>query len=332
MATAVKELVKEETLREKTSRLAKATAKVRNELKKANIPAVVRTSTNGNIEVFTIEINEKKLRLWSGIADIEVLVSKPQRQAVINVVEAERVVTEEVNLRSIRKHRVGLEPKEKLHVTTKLRDMLIDNFPIVFPNPDVVKFRVTELKEVKRTDGLKVEPQDAYYNFTAKVTATVPASTQSFLVGYDEHDLFISMLPSKPSSVKHAHELLRPPGVGKDAIRQGEFFFQPVNKTVGEYLDRLIAKRPDFIDDASYPIERQNGQESTHYCVMVTPPGKVYRGKQFTIGWVTDRRSRGYRKPAESHHDPLFLTDWHEIIPNLEIEPPSSVSGRQTFD
>lgn len=312
---------------------AKVAREITAQLKAVGIKATVPVKPRRNEEVFMLTMNETSnaISVWPGVSHVEVKGDKKYKQAVINVIEKKRTVTETVELNHV--WMKGLPASAQANNTqalvAALRQRFIDAFPVRFPNPDLVSWSVTKFEEMTDedddADGIPIIERD-YRTFKAQVTASVPASTQSFLVGQDETAQFISMLPKKATSVEQAHKILRPKGVTDKALRQGEWFFEPVSEQVSKQLDALVAKQPHIMDDV-YPLESED--ETTHYCVQVTIP-KDKKPRLFTIGWVTDRRRvrRGRRAGGRfSHHDPLWLGDWHEVIKNTEIEPPPSVSG-----
>lgn len=315
--------------------------KVAAELKKFGIKAKGYVSTpeaavdNKDVFLLSLDENDQSVRVWPGIAQVEVKGSKTHKQAVLNVVEKQRVITHEVEFT----RRFSKKPG---NISADLRERFISNFPIALPNRDVVSWDLTDFKsEVEQDAYPSLVESTKRYKVSATVTATVPTTTQSFLVGQDETSQFISMLPKKAKSVEEAHKILRPKRVTSDAIRQGEWFFQPVSEALSKILDAKVAEQPDIMDDV-YPLDKE-GDESTHWCTQVTLSESKYKGKYaeriFTIGWVTDRRRRlrtTRRRSGRrtfSHHAPLFLADWHEIIKNREIEPPPSLSGQaRTWD
>lgn len=177
----------------------------------------------------------------------------------------------------------------------------------------------------------------------AKVTAHVPESNQTFLIGTDETSQFVCGLPTRVRTVKAAHKALRPPGIPANCPRQGEWFFVPATATEKKLIEAHIAKDLSNlgstwlgdtlnIQHSSYyktvDSYRDDG-DSTHAAVLSVnlPTRKTPRSNPtfttFVRGYIVDdRRSEG----RESRHDPLWLNDWHRPVHNLEEDMPGQDS------
>lgn len=271
-------------------------------------------------EFFTMTIDTKdELLLHPGIADVKVIGDPKFKQAVIVVTEGKRTVTRTVEGRvympwdfrdklrkAEREAKKNLKAGEKLEKpkpwtanSSAIRSMAIQNFPITIPgNP---KFKVKVIKHEKPY------PEADREAFTAEVTATVENETVTyFLVGLDEKKQFISQLPSAASSVEEAHKLLMPSGAdAKGVVRQGEWFFKPVDAATEKALNELMAKRGGLPHVT--PMERG----SAHHGVRLT-----YQKKNYAKGFIVDRRT--------ARHHVVFLTKWHEILRNAEVVPKPS--------
>ena len=324
MATATLERPVEEAPKERPKSQGQLLGeKIAKKLEGFGIAAKTYVRGPSGPEIFSLAIDKGKIMLWPGAAEITVYGTSKQRQVVINAIEKRRKVTHEVTLvrmwsggTTLR----GLGPKE-VRITKNLRAELIRQFPVAFPDQDAVQWEVSNLQETTKPPPVETFNNKEYRDFKATVTATVPASRQSFLVGYDESALFISMLPKLAKSVKDAHKMLRPKGVDHRAVRQGEWFFQPAPEPIAKQLDARVAKNPDLMGRSKrLGGFRMGGNETTHQADYIR-----HRGKYYAIGWVTDRR--------KTHHAPLFLADWHRIVRNREIEPPAQhAARRRTFD
>ena len=145
-------------------------------------------------------------------------------------------------------------------------------------------------------------PDDFRQIWHCRITATVPASTSYFLIGFDEKHMFVSMLPRRIVTVKEAHAALFPRYLkGRKYVRQGEFFFSPVN----EREERTIRKffmvlHFDVQRDAA--IEKQNG-DSDHFASCWMKCHEV----QYVHSLIRHDR-----------HAPLFLNGWHRVFVNRE--------------
>lgn len=261
--------------------------------------------------MFTIAIQGDEVLVWPGAAEkVEVYGSSKNKQAVINVIEKARTVTKTVTAKV-----------NQYGPTVPGDATFTQRFPIVFPNPRNVTWSVTDKKHVAK----KTDPKDRVgygeRTFTAKVKATVKASNQSMLVGYDEHALFVSILPKRVKSVAEAHRVLRPRGVSDKAVRQGEWFFDPVSDTVGNSIDRYLRRNPSRLEFGSPDGAKWTG---THRTTRITMNRRTY-----AIGYVVDVRG----EKTETHHEPLWLNDWHRVTKNTELEPPRNMGNqRRSFD
>jgi hypothetical protein len=139
------------------------------------------------------------------------------------------------------------------------------------------------------------------------VRANVPASVVNLLMGMDESHNFIAGVPGNPRTVHQAHERLAtivgedPEQLRRHALRQGEWFFMPVDHTTDLLLPRMFDHR-----EANFRLE--GGWHE------VADAGVTHVGRNefvFARGRVRDRR-RG-------HHAPLFLRGWHRVIRNNEL-------------
>lgn len=295
------------------STIAKA-EKLAAQMDRFNVPTTAfRRGPNGT-DVFSISIRGGEVMVWAGTAETTVHGSKKHRQVVLNVEEKARKVSHDVTIDAWAYSHAKLSGHESA---------LRNRFPVSFPASASVKWSYTGWKETTHEDAKKqigkTEPGNR--KFTAKVTATVPATSQSFLVGYDEHNLFVSMLPKKANSVEAAHAMLRPKGVTDAAERQGEWFFEPVSENTSATLDRYVGRNPAALTYSRLRLgSRDGGDHRTLHMEM--------RGKTYAIGFVIDRRGE-----RSTHHEPLWLADWHQIFRNTEVQAPASVgTQRRSWD
>lgn len=299
MATAV------ETKELSTEEIFAQTERMVERICRFDVPAAsYRRGPNGK-DVFTVGIVAGEVRVWAGIAKVVVRGSSEHRQVVLNVTEETRTITREVTFD------VYVGPDYLQQSARDAERRARESFPVQLPRTPEPKFSVTGLKEVTSKKDLERNEGRTEFSrkFSAKVTARVPATSQALLIGYDEHDLFVAALPKQAASVADAHKMLRPKGVDDRAVRQGEWFFQPVTESVGASLDRMLRSRPGALQ-----YGRLGGSwDSTHHALRVTRGNRTY-----AIGYVVD--VRGER--ASTHHEPLWLEDWHEVIRNQEVQVP----------
>lgn len=313
-------------------------------VEKFGVPAVPYKKGPDGPDIFSVALTRGKVWVWPGRAEVDIKGSSAKRQVVLNITENKRVVKHTVNI-SQNGRRAGIydESTSNLKKVTKgtvfactsfLEDRFRRAFPVTFPDPDRVKWKIGEITV---REDLEYVDRYTHIDLTAEVTAIVPASKQALLVGYDEEDLFVSMLPKQAKSVADAHKLLIPKGVDNRAVRQGEWFFQPVSEKLSEELDNQVAQDPNILgtpEDLSYEYPGdQVASRSDHYATVIHHKNKLY-----AIGFVTDHRHKNRRGTKKPHHQPLFLCDWHEVIRNNEIQVeqvtqrPGSRRRRQTWD
>jgi hypothetical protein len=144
--------------------------------------------------------------------------------------------------------------------------------------------------------------------YVKQIRATVVADikarasdNQSLLMGVDETYNFVAALPDTARSVRDAHDLLRG-DVTKGSPRQGEWFFEKIDKDLGSKLDEIATNTPWRVS------QRGLGDlGTTHFAMQTldTPEGL------FATGYIIDSRRR--------HHKGLYLSDWHKVVRNREV-------------
>lgn len=231
-----------------------------------------------------------EIKIWEKISgDIDVATSNKYQQVLVNVNEDTRYVDLKV-----RAHDSGT--RKNVSRDYAERTLLSINRNLVTANG--ARARVIELDDPVVTEGR--EGRYYWYAFTGKIRWTIPASKQTMLMGMDEKYQFIAALRDPVDSVAKAHDALRPEGVSRNAIRQGEWFFLPVNKAMQETLDEEAFSRPDKIHSSSLGGTTHRVQQRL-----------TYDGKAYAVGYVIDNR--------KAHHEPLWLPTWHEIVRNREL-------------
>ena len=136
------------------------------------------------------------------------------------------------------------------------------------------------------------------------------------LVGCDERQLFMCELPKPCTSVKQAHEALRPAAVPKTTIRQGEWFFVPV--TDHEHGNIKLALR------GNHAVIRRN-EAINRYIPRAGKPHIVEEILPFGGVFV-----RGAVRHPD--HKTIQLRSWHRVVKNLEVVQNRSILGGTWMD
>jgi hypothetical protein len=166
--------------------------------------------------------------------------------------------------------------------------------------------------------------------FEDQVRRTTEAKRR-FLVGMDEQHLFIAQLTRPATSVKQAHEGLRPRGVpaGRRAkkigiVRQGEWFFQPAS---AEELRAVTRHMKAVGVETNLRIGRGRGamrgrpHVASESVLLVTREERTpvfHRGK--TVGFQTSRETIEFVRGRVKHpdHHTIELEGWHKVFLNTE--------------
>ena len=238
--------------------------------------------------------SERRTKLFYSMGAIEpdkvkVYGNKKLRQAVISVCEKARKVKFEA---SVEFH--SSNTLEGLKNTIKNKrldaDVVFELCPVSIPlNED-------QIYDLEYTMKL-ISAEELPHNWKAQIefVLDVPKTEIYLLVGYDEDDLFISALPAKATSVKKAHEILRPEGLSKKAIRTGEFFLEPVEKLPTSLHDKYLERG---IHDSDHIAD---------FMVMKYD-------SQYVTGQIEHKR-----------HKTVVLNTWYKVVRNNEIEAPADV-------
>lgn len=241
----------------------------------------------GNSDIFALDIRRARAHdvrsehfiAWMGKADNTVQVQafdKAERQLVLFVREAQRSFAETVPEWAMRR--------------------------IVSPVGSFTWRRIVAQK-------VGVEPRDLVVRSDGSVVVqrSTSGSGRHMLVGCDERQLFMCELPKPCTSIKQAHEALRPKTLPKNekVIRQGEWFFVPANDVTPGIVHRNTAINR-FIPRAGKP----------HIVDEIGLADAVYaRG--------------GVRHPD---HKTIKLRGWHRVVKNLEVVQNRSILGGTWID
>lgn len=278
-------------------------------LRKAGIVATDYKRGPFGKDPFCISIQpDKKLgivKYWNGIADVDVVANKRHHQAILDVQEHGRNIPRKVQWRQWGK----ANPRQ-------IEIAAIREFNNKVNLPNIAKYTVTLLHETE----LNFSPERNLhgemvkeYMYYCTVEARVRGSHQQLLVGIDEKYHFIAALPRGAQSVEEAHRILRPPRLSKKAIRQGEWFFTPVSPARSAKLDDMA--RRGLVQ--SLLLENFSSHRALQTIRL--------DGESYVVGYVTDDRA--------THHDSLYLDNWHKVVRNREVVlSVSQAPRRRTWD
>lgn len=247
--------------------------------------------------ICTVGTHMDVVRVWSGLADIDVRPDRTKRQAVMNIVEGDRQIEKVYGIMP-KKGADGRISQDTIHFVGQRA------FPVGVPEGAEFSFEVLDyhyiMKQWRSTgEGLKI-----------RGTMKMPNTKLSLLVGMDEVAQFISALPENHvDSVAEAHDLLRG-NVPTHARRQGEWFFVPVDHHESIAIDRYLRR-----GEAAFRAAQLEPGSNHHASVLIT----VNR-KRYAVGVVADLRG--------DRHYPLVLPTWHRVERNRELAVPASMSQR----
>lgn len=241
------------------------------------------------------------LRVWIPEGtDVEISTNKKKSQAVLRVVEKARKVRNYVDVY------IGQFAVEELAVKKE-------------SNPTLEKLK--EIHNRERNYDLNVNELGTYTfvpnsTFVPERTDIHPAgwghvrvygysktrkTTTTFLIGVDENKHFVSVLKEHVDTVDEAHQSLRPEGLSDQAVRQGEWFFDPIDEEEElEILRDMAVNRQKF---QRSPLEWSSSHSAKSH---------TYNKQRFAIGKVKDKR-RGYHKALE-------LRRLHRVVRNNEVK------------
>lgn len=308
---------------------AQASEKLANKINKSGAHAVPykRRVLRGAGFFLTRTRDAKAIRLWleEKDADVSMAISKAHQQAVLNVQEDEREIQQSLGMYLA----VGgrLSRATLLESPDRLRRAILEQaegtHPFVGVDDDKVTVGISDRSLALVRQEIESNHESYYPVYPmVRYTASLPKSDSSFLVGIDETAHFVAMLPEKAATVKEAHELLKPKTLGKGWVRQGEWFFQPVDKDLNMELSEhfLSTHANQSLRGMKSSLEfGDNGEGSTHMA-----PKIIYKGRTYARGLVEDI--------VRGKHKTLELPTWHEVLRNREVAVPLSMQTRAVFD
>jgi hypothetical protein len=256
------------------------------------------------------------LRVWfpEG-AEIKLSTDKRKKQAVLNIREAARAIQNKTWNLSIKfahsldanARSVAIEKFIKKHGQSQRVDYKF--FIKAFPNQGNISDRHVLVNFV---------PNSTFYPKQVEITPSASSSgrfqvkfygvsktrrtSTCFLLGVDEKKHFISVLKKPVTTVSEAHAELRP-DVSDKAIRQGEWFFDPVSVEEEVEILRARVTNTHYQRTDQRPLESGSSHVASHF---------FHKGKQYAVGNVRDRRS-GY-------HATLTLPRLSRVVRNNERE------------
>lgn len=260
-------------------------------------------------EFFGITLDEKRanLRVWMGQGEVSGLVTDPElKQAVFTIREPARQIT-----RTVQYH-LGWAGEGSLDEIGRAKRV----FPLSMPG--TVTWSLSNSRHYEQPTGSWPTA-----NRRAELTATIAEETIAhFFVGHDENACFISMLPRGARSPKNAHNILRPEGVTKKAVRQGEWFFEPVDdKRNAQLTLSLMTGANATYEGWRHMVELES--RSNHVASHMNRRAYAPDAPTFVIGPIFDRDRR---------HTPLFLDRFHQVFRNTEVIPDGATINSRNWD
>lgn len=274
------------------------------QLESYGVPCKVTTKKSG---VFLAENFAKRDRvkiIHPSNVKVAVYGNKRARQAVL--VFQEKAITHQENI-SVSHY--GNTTSEKAYFQADNKELLtkIESRRTMYTGST---FKVLKIHE---TDGYS-----SYRNIDIEVY--VPARVNCLLVGIDEEKTFICQLPEPVKSVGAAHKLLRPKDISNQALRIGEWFFDPVpEKSVmeildgGDYEDYTAFSdwncRENTVEEGLFNSDLMSADDissENHAASFV-----VYKEKDvYVMGAVVDNRKT---------HKPVLLPGLCRVVRNREL-------------
>lgn len=190
-------------------------------------------------------------------------------------------------------------------------------------------FSAAQKETVRNIQISRTPDSQGYRSIKAEVTRTSPESREYFLIGFDEDHMFISNIPKAAKTIKQAIKNITPPGLltkngelKAGVLRQGEFFFVPLNATEMKQLTSLSNKDAlhhySHNEEANFErssftiaLEKEDDTSDHYYTNNIQD---VFDTKlNFITGIVLNAR-----------HKPLVLNGWYKVVNNLEKESADS--------
>jgi|19_taG_2_1085344.scaffolds.fasta_scaffold00919_10 hypothetical protein len=279
---------------------------------------------------FSLSVDNDKIRIWEGGADIVVRTNRRKKQCLLTVTEKSRTVKEKTRIvRTANEKAEGNKFKPGRTFSTYEEAAKYSETPykptrsncrIFVPNS---RFSQKFLSAQTARDSI-YRHRTIVFNFELKQNAGKTTST--FLVGFDESASakpFICLLKDNVDTFEDAYKSLLPVDVKLHPKhkRQGEWFLNPVHDKLEYELLKYSALNHKELCTMRLNGAMRNGSWSGWSKVNISSHEGTcvnYEGKLYAIGEVKDVR--------KGRHEPVYLDSFHEVIRNNEaVEPERNV-------
>lgn len=280
-----------------------------------------------NVFTIALDATSEMVRIWPGLAKVTVedSTAEPKPQMILHAAESGHKVQNKIRINS---GQWGFWRWEYANAAPS-SDLPAENF-VIDSFPDGTKFAWAKNSPWVGTPA-KRQPSShrtEYIAWEREMTISVPKSDMHFLVGYDEQKCFIARLPEAAATVAQAHRILRPKNLTRDAVRQGEWFFDPLTIKGSEQIDARIKSEDISTLNGIHGWRWTRGRgsatlgpntlwttcrlenNSTHRAQSVI----VLDGVMYAKGKISDSRT--------SRHHSIILDRWHRVVRNNESHAP----------
>lgn len=158
------------------------------------------------------------------------------------------------------------------------------------------------------------------------INRTVTSSeTKWYLTGEDEGHLFICQLPFKASTVKQAHEILKPRELRNTTAykRQGEWFFLPLTTEECGAIDQALYDQAHNINNSRFSYY---SPEKVTEVTLVRSVGLgrfigASAGRPHVADEIVKFNNMEFARGRIVHPDHVTRTlkDWHRVLRNTEV-------------
>ncbi len=248
------------------------------------------------------------VRVWPGDSNVDIVAqSKKFNQIVVHMYEPSRSIKLRTKLHSWGKgeRQDSWAGADESYRKNRIRQSL----NVRIPGMRVRSYKPVSIIKHSVSDRNGLDTADVPYVNHFEVSIYAPKHESFFLIGKDELTSFICELPEAATSIKGAHDSLRPDNLREGFKRQGEWFFEPATtkelKAIEKYLRGGRAMKVDGLYESGTPTSWQRTNES-HKGLCVKIEKEV-----FATGPIIDVRQK--------HHSILMLSNWHRVRANKEL-------------
>ncbi len=261
------------------------------------------------------------IRIWQGDSEAEIVAhSDVQRQVVLRMYENSRSIKTNIKLSNFGK---GIEKARWDEFdTNQQRQRIRSSIRLSIPGLRIRSWEPTTIK--KNTIGWKQDGPEVDHVNTFNVAGYAPKHESHFLIGYDEKTTFICELPKAVTSIRNAHQSLRPDDLRRGFKRQGEWFFEPATPeeltAIEEHFSnprRTMAVSGIYSSGKRPNSWIRNNENHKSICIAVDK-------QTYAIGPVRDNR--------QDHHSVLMLANWHRVRRNQEVLNNADTARTTTWD